>query len=55
MLDCNIVISKFELQLLYYVHFIINTFGNDMNFLISTAIDSIVQLLFFRKVGFGPK
>ena len=30
-LDCGIVVSKFELQSRYYVHFQTNTFGKGMN------------------------
>ena len=30
-LDCEIVVSEFELQSVYYVHFWTNSFGKDMN------------------------
>ena len=30
-MDCEIVVSEFELQSLYYVHFRANTLGNGMN------------------------
>ena len=33
-MDCGIVVSEFELQSLYYVHFWINTLGKGMNPLI---------------------
>ena len=33
-MDCGIVVSKFVLQLRYYVHFRANTFGKGMNPLI---------------------
>ena len=39
LLDCNIVINRFELQLRSYIHFQTNTLGNGMNFLISPCID----------------
>ena len=48
-MDCRIIISKFEFQLRYYVHFRTNTLGKDMNPL------SIVPLLFFYKDGLGFK
>ena len=31
MLDCNIVVSKFQLQSTYYIHFKANTFRKGMN------------------------
>ena len=37
-MDCEIVVSEFELQSLYYVHFRANTLGNGMNPLILPAI-----------------
>ena len=33
-LDCNIVVSEFELQSRYYVHFHTNTITKSMNFLV---------------------
>ena len=33
-MDCGIVVSEFELQSRYYIHFQTNTFGKDMNLLI---------------------
>ena len=33
-LDCRIVVSEFELQSRYYVHFLINALGKSMDFLI---------------------
>ena len=36
-LDCNIVVSRFEFQLCYYIQFRFNTFGKSMNFVISTS------------------
>ena len=45
-LDCGIVLSEFELQLCYCVHF-----GKGMNHFILP----IVPLLFFLKGGFGIK
>ena len=37
-LDCGIVVSKFELQSRYYVHFRTNTLGKGMNPLILLAM-----------------
>ena len=37
-LDCDIVVSKFEIQSWYYVHFQTNAFGKGMNPLIRSAI-----------------
>ena len=33
-MDCGIVVSEFELQSRYYVHFRVNTLGKGMNVLI---------------------
>ena len=52
MLDYNIVVSEFELQLCYYIHFWTNTLGKGMNPFIPSAMVQIVQLLFFYKDGF---
>ena len=37
-MDCEIVISEFELQSRYYMHFPTNTFGKGMNPLILPAM-----------------
>ena len=37
-IDCGIVISEFELQSRYYVHFRTNTSGKDINSLIFPAM-----------------
>ena len=37
-MDCGIVVSEFELQLLYYVHFRANTLGKGMDTLILPAM-----------------
>ena len=37
-MDCGIVVSEFELQLRYYVHFRTNTLGKGMNPLILSAM-----------------
>ena len=37
-MDCGIVVSKFELQSCYYVHFRTNTLGKGMNCLIIPAM-----------------
>ena len=46
-MDCGIVVSEFELQSRYYVHFRTNTPGKGMNPLILPAMGEIVPLLFF--------
>ena len=46
-MDCGIVVTEFELQSRYYVHFWTNTLGKGMNPLILSAMDYIVPLLFF--------
>ena len=38
MLDCDIVVSGFKLQLCYYIHFQNNTLGKGLNPLIRTSI-----------------
>ena len=45
-LDCRIVISKFKVQLCYYVHFRTNIFGKVMRLLIHLAMGKIVPLFF---------
>ena len=37
-MDCGIIISKFELQLRYYIHFRANTLGKGVNPLILPAM-----------------
>ena len=54
-LDCNIVVSEFELQSRRYVVFWTSTFGKCMNSLILQATYSIMQQLFFCKNSFGIK
>ena len=46
-MDCEIVVSEFELQSRYYVYFQTNTFGKGMNPLILPAMGQIVPLLLF--------
>ena len=46
-MDCGIVVSEFELQPRYYVHFRANTLGKGMNLLILPAMGQIVSLTFF--------
>ena len=50
-LDCDIAVSEFDFQLLYYVHFQTNILGEGMNPFILPAM----PLLFFYKDGFGIK
>ena len=38
MMDCDIVVSEFELQSRYYYHFLSNTLGKGMNLLIPQAM-----------------
>ena len=51
MLNCNIIVSKFELQSHYYVHFWTNTLGKNKNSLISPAIGHTIPILSFFKDG----
>ena len=46
-MDCEIVVSKFELQSRYYVHFRTNTLVTYLNLHILPAMGEIVPLLFF--------
>ena len=54
-LDCDILVSEFELQSRYYVYFRINTLGKGMSPLIFPAMGKIVSLLFIYKDSFGIK
>ena len=54
-LDREITVTKFKLNLHYYTHFRANALGKGMNLLIFPAISYIVPLLFFYKDGFGIK
>ena len=54
-LNSDIIVSTFELQLSYGVHFDTNTIGNGSNPLIPTAMVEIVPLLFFCKNEVGIK
>ena len=54
-LGWGIVVSEFELQSCYYVHFRTNTLGKGMNPLVLLAMGQIVALLFLSKDGFGIK
>ena len=47
MLDCNIVVSEFELQKRYYVHFQTNTLEKGMALLILSryGLNSIITVL----------
>ena len=38
MLDFNLIVSKFKLQLCYYIHFQTNTLGKGMNLLIPSQL-----------------
>ena len=52
-LDGGRVLSEFELQSRYYVHFRTNTHGKGKNHLIFPAKGYIASLLFFSKDSFG--
>ena len=53
MKHCNIVVTKFKLQLFYCIHFYTNTLGKDMTPppLSTLAIYKILLLLYFYKKG----
>ena len=44
---CDTVVSEFDLQSHYYLHFQINTPGKGMESFISPAMGEIVPLMFF--------
>ena len=46
-IDCGMLVSEFELQLRYYLHFQTNTLEKGMNRLTLLAMGYIVPLLFF--------
>ena len=48
-LNCDIVVSEFELQSCFYVYIRTNTIGKYMNPIVLSAIGEIVPLLFFYK------
>ena len=52
MLDRNIVVSQFEFQSRYYVHFLTNP---RTKYETRLAMDYIALLLFFNDDGFGIK
>ena len=54
-LNCSLEVNEFKLQSRYYVHFLTNTLGKDMNPFISQTIGWVVLLLFFNKDVFGIK
>ena len=43
--DCDLVVSEFELQSRYYVNFRTNTFGKGMNFLFHHLPNSTANIL----------
>ena len=55
MLDCNIVITEFELQSCYRIHFRANALRKGINTLIFFIMGLIVPLLFFCMCRFGIK
>ena len=55
MLECDFVVSEFELQSCYYVHFRTNNLGKGINSLLHTAMVDIVSLLSFHKDSNGIK
>ena len=54
-LDCDIIVSKFELKYRCCVHLRTNTFGKSINPVITPNMGKIVQLLFLYNNGFGIK
>ena len=54
-LDCHSIVSEFEFQSRYYIHFLINILEKGMDFLIPLTMDYILSLLFFYKDSFGIK
>ena len=52
-LDCDFLVSEFELLLFYYLHFWTNTCWKGMNLIISPGMDKIVPRQFFYKDAFG--
>ena len=54
-LDGDIVVSEFEFQSHYYVHFRTDARGKGINYLIYLIMGSIVPLLFFYKDSFDIK
>ena len=52
-LDCDIVVSEFELQSSYYAHYQINTLGKDMISFIPIGMGWIVPQLFSYEDDFG--
>ena len=54
-MDYGIVVSEFEIQSRYYVHFRTNTLGEGINPLILPAMGQIVSLLLFYNDGLGIK
>ena len=52
-MDCEIVVTEFELQSCYYVYFRFNTLGKGMNSHLPLVMGYIVLLLFFYKNSFG--
>ena len=55
MLDCYIVLSWFELQSRYYVHFRTKTLEKSINFFVPPSMGEIVPLLLFNEDGFVIK
>ena len=55
-MDCDIVLSEFELQShYYYAHFKNNNLGKGMKPLILSAMELTLPLTFFFKYYFGIK
>ena len=54
-LDCDIVVSSFDIQSHYCIHFRTNTFGKGMKPLIPPAMCKVASPLSFYKDGFGIK
>ena len=54
-LDCDIIVSTFEFQLPFNVHFQTNTLWKCMNPFITPVMSLIAPLLLFPRDGFGMK
>ena len=54
-LDCDIIVSEYEVKSNYYVHFWTNILEEGMNLLISPAMGEIVLQPFFYNDGFDIK
>ena len=55
MLDCDIVVSKFKLQLCQYIHFQTNTLGKGMNLSYPSSYElNSATTVFYKDGGVVP-